>query len=40
VAGEVAEGVGPEFKPWYCKTQNNNNKKLFVHRILGEFEGR
>jgi hypothetical protein len=23
-AGGVAQGVGPEFKPWYCKNKQKN----------------
>jgi hypothetical protein len=29
MAGGVAQGVGPEFKPQYCK--NNNKKNTAAH---------
>jgi hypothetical protein len=25
-AGDVAQGVGSEFQPWYCKNKNKNKK--------------
>jgi hypothetical protein len=27
MTGGVAQGVGPEFKPQYCKTKNKNKQK-------------
>jgi hypothetical protein len=35
-AGGVAPGVGPEFKPQYCK-QTNKQKKLYVTFITFYF---
>jgi hypothetical protein len=38
--GGVAQGVGSEFKPQYCKTKNNNNnttKKSCTHKSLLQY---